>query len=153
MKMNKRKYKKECKKFDEKWVALRTSCLFCNDWNCEYSHHQSHFDIDELENDSLCCKEEFKALRFLKKQLKREHLSLSGWKYIEHPTRHIYCFSNDKKKKRLILFFNVEKNAFEIQSSDMLWLYSDKFNGYTHTSIKQALSVPWQHSNYLYPIG
>ena len=84
------------------------------------------------------------AVRFLKTQLKKSGISLSGWRLSEIPIAHVYVFINKKKHKDLTILFNTDKQIFEIYSTDLFWKYSEKYNMYQHQTVIEALRAPWQ---------
>ncbi len=145
--MNKRIAKKIHKQFNGNYLTARRNCIYCADWGCGCANgHPDVYPGDRSDYLYGGCKEKFGACNFLAKQLKKEGLSLSGWKLMEIPANHVYVFQNMKKHKDITI--TVESACYEISSTDMFWEFSEKYNAYAHNTLSEALKAPWQHWNF-----
>ena len=142
--MNKRMAKKLYRQFNHNELTARRSCIYCCNWGLGCANgHPNVFPGDK--SDYLYfCKEKLDACKFLANQLKKEGFSLSGWRLIEVPAPHVYVFYNKKKHKDITIIYD-PKTSYTINSTDMDWKYSEKYNVYQHDTIAEALKAPWQH--------
>lgn len=148
--MNKRKANKLQKKFTQRCLNARQSCVYCINWGLGCANgHPDVYPNDRSDYLNLC-KEKMDAYKYLSKRLKMEGFSLSGWKFMEKPAENIYIFYNKKKWKDITVLYVPKKKEYKITSTDMFWKYSDEHNVYEHNTMKEALNVPWQHRNFVY---
>lgn len=142
--MNKRQAKKLYRKFNNDDLDARQSCVYCINWGLGCANGHDNVYPGDRSDYLIFCKERMDAVRFLKTQLKKSGISLSGWRLSEIPIAHVYIFINKKKHKDLTILFNTDKQIFEIYSTDLFWKYSEKYNMYQHQTVIEALSAPWQ---------
>lgn len=143
--MNRRIKKKFSRKLKYNDLSARRNCIYCINWGLGCANgHSAVYPNDKSDFLYGGCKEEFNACNFFAKQLKKEKLSLSGWRLIEVPATYVYIFGNRKKHKEITIIYDAEKLCYVICTTDNLWKYSEEHNIYQHNTIKEALKVAWQ---------
>lgn len=150
--MNRRKANKLEKKFNYGCLNARQSCIYCKNWGLGCANGHPDVYPDDKSDYLIFCKGKMDAYKYLAKRLKMEGFSLSGWAFFEEPIENVYIFYNKKKHKEITVMYNTETSEYEIASTDLFWRYSEEHNVYIHNSVKEALSVPWQHWSFVYNI-
>lgn len=148
--MNKREFEKLHKKFEERHLNARQSCIYCVNWGFGCANGHPAVYPNDRSDYLIFCKGIMDACKYLAKQLKREGISLSRWEFTETPAKDVYVFYNKRKLKDITVIYDPEKSEYLIASTDMYWRYSNEYNVYVHNSVKEALNVPWQHWNFIY---
>lgn len=151
--MNRRKAKKLQKKFNYGCLNARQSCVYCINWGIGCANGHPDVYPNDRSDYYYFCKGKMDAYKCLAKRLKIEGFSLSGWSFFESPARNFYIFYNKKKHKDITVLYDSEKSEYQIASTDMFWKYSNKYNVYVHSFIREALNAPWQHWNFVFDVS
>lgn len=113
--MNRRIKKKFRRKLKYNDLSARRNCIYCINWGFGCANgHSAVYPNDKSDFLYGGCKEEFNACNFFAKQLKKEKLSLSGWRLIEVPATYFYIFGNGKKHKEITIIYDAEKLCYVI---------------------------------------
>ena len=142
--MNRRIKKKFRRKLKYNDLSARRNCIYCINWGFGCANgHSAVYPNDKSDFLYGGCKEEFNACNFFAKQLKKEKLSLSGWRLIEVPATYFYIFGNGKKHKEITdkdkyryIYFG-KGQVFRKQNGDYNIVFNENFDG----SIKKVKCV------------